>query len=50
MHFEIVGKISEVETIAVGPGVKIRSILRKRYGKGPLAKAEGSCQRAPFRW
>jgi len=26
IHFEIVGKISEVETIAVGPGVKIRSI------------------------
>ena len=41
MHFEIVGKISEVETIAVGPGVKIRSILRKRYGRGRWRKLKG---------
>src|SRR5437764_12142809 len=41
MHFEIVGKISEVETIAVGPGVKIRSILRKRYGRGRWRKLQG---------
>ena len=41
MHFEIVGKIREVETIAVGPGVKIRSILRKRYGRGRWRKRKG---------
>ena len=41
MHFEIVGKIREVETIAFGPGVKIRSILRKRYGRGRWRKLKG---------
>jgi hypothetical protein len=41
MHFEIVGKISEVETIAVGPSVKIRSILRKRCGRGRWRKLKG---------
>ena len=41
MHFEIVGKISEVEMIAAGPGVKIRGILRKRYGRGRWRKLKG---------
>src|SRR5437867_5064040 len=31
MHFEIVGEISDIETIATGGGVRILSILRKRY-------------------
>ena len=41
MHFEIVATISEVDTIAVGPRVKIRSILRKRYGRGRWRKLKG---------
>lgn len=41
MHFEIVGRISEVETIAAGPAVRIRSILRKRYGSGRWRKLKG---------
>src|SRR5205823_1499424 len=41
MHFEIVGRITEVETIAAGPSVRIRSILRKRYGKGRWRKLKG---------
>jgi hypothetical protein len=38
MHFEIVGPISEVETIAAGSGIRILALLRKRYGKGRWRK------------
>jgi len=48
MHFEIVGKITEIEIIAVGPGIRILGVLRKRYGPGSMEKAERSCHRAPF--
>jgi hypothetical protein len=41
MHFEIVGKIIEIEIIAVGPGIRILSVLRKRYGKGRWRKLKG---------
>ena len=41
MHFEIVGRITEVETIAAGPSVRIRSILRKRYGRVRWRKLKG---------
>jgi len=33
MHFEIVGRITEIEIIAVGPGIRILGVLRKRYGR-----------------
>jgi hypothetical protein len=41
MHFEIVGKITEIENIAVGPGIRILGILRKRYGRGRWRKLKG---------
>jgi hypothetical protein len=41
MHFEIVGKITEIEIIAVGPGIRILSVLRKRYGRGRWRKLKG---------
>jgi hypothetical protein len=41
MHFEIIGPITEIETIAAGPAVKIRAILRKRYGRGRWRKLKG---------
>ena len=41
MHFEVLGSIAEIETIAAGPGVKIRSVLRKRYGIGRWRKLKG---------
>jgi hypothetical protein len=41
MHFEILGSITEIETIAAGPGVRIRSVLRKRYGRGRWRKLKG---------
>jgi hypothetical protein len=41
MHFEIVGEITEIETIAVGSGIRILSVLRKRYGRGRWRKLKG---------
>lgn len=41
MEFEIVGEIEHVETIASGPRVKIRSFLRKKYGRGRWRKRKG---------
>jgi len=41
MKFELVGSITEIESIAAGPGVKIRSYLRKIYGRGRWRKMKG---------
>lgn len=41
MTFEVVGKIEQIEAIAAGPGVKIRSFLRKAYGRGRWRKMKG---------
>ena len=41
LHFEIVGKITEIEIIAVGPGIRILGVLRKRYGRGRWRKLKG---------
>ena len=41
MKFELVGSITEIESIAAGPGVKIRSYLRKLYGRGRWRKMKG---------
>ena len=41
MHFEIVGSISEIETIAAGPSVRLRTTLRKRYGGRRWRKLKG---------
>jgi hypothetical protein len=38
MDFEIVSEITEIETIAVGTGVRDRARLRKLYGKGRWRK------------
>ena len=40
-HFEIVGKITEIEIIAVGSGIRILGVLRKRYGRGRWRKLKG---------
>jgi hypothetical protein len=37
MDFEIVGEITDVETIAAGKGVRVRARLRKQYGRGQVA-------------
>ena len=41
MKFEVVREIEQVETIAAGPGVKIRAFLRKTFGRGRWRKRKG---------
>jgi hypothetical protein len=41
IDFEIVSEISNVETIATGPGVRDRARLRKRYGEARWRKLKG---------
>jgi hypothetical protein len=41
MHFEILGEITEVETIATGAGIREVARLRKRYGRGRWRKRKG---------
>jgi hypothetical protein len=41
VKFEVVGTIGQVETIAAGPGVNVRSFLRKAYGPGRWRKRKG---------
>ena len=41
MHFEIVGQITDIETIAVGSSIHILPMLRKQYGSGRWRKLKG---------
>ena len=41
MKFEVVGSIRGIEMIAKGPGVRVRSYLRKAYGRGRWRKLKG---------
>jgi len=41
MHFEIVGEISETQTIATGRGIRRLKFLRKRYGGRRWRKHQG---------
>jgi hypothetical protein len=41
MHFEVVGDISEIETIAPGHGIQRLRFLRKRYGGRHWRKRKG---------
>ena len=41
MKFEVVGRITNVEVIASGPGVRLRRYLRKMYGGGRWRKVKG---------
>jgi hypothetical protein len=41
MHFEILGEISAVETIATGTSIREIARLRKRYGRGRWRKRKG---------
>jgi len=42
MRFEIMGDISDVETIATGSGIREIARLRKRHGKGRWRKRKGN--------
>ena len=41
MHFQILGDISDIETIATGSGIREITRLRKRYGRGRWRKRKG---------
>jgi hypothetical protein len=41
MKFEIVGRITSIEIIASGSGVRVRRFLRKAYGAGRWRKLKG---------
>lgn len=41
MHFQIIGNIAEIETIATSSGIRELSRLRKRYGRGRWRKRKG---------
>jgi hypothetical protein len=42
MRFELVSAIANVEVIAAGPGIRVRSFLRKAYGHGRWRKLKGT--------
>ena len=41
MHFEIIGDISEIETIAAGTSIRDIARLRRQYGRGRWRKLKG---------
>ena len=41
MHFEILGDLANIETIATGSGIREIARLRKRYGRGRWRKRKG---------
>jgi hypothetical protein len=59
MHFEIIGTIENIETIAVGRRIREIQRLRKQYGSGRWRKLKGianicltngSIRRAEVHW
>ena len=44
MWFELLGPISESETIAVGTSIREINRLRKRYGRGRWRKRKGTAK------
>ena len=41
MHFDIIGEIEEIETIAVGGNIRDIMRLRRQYGSGRWRKLKG---------
>ena len=41
MYFEVIGEITEIETIAVGSSIREIARLREVYGKGRWRKLKG---------
>jgi hypothetical protein len=44
MYFEIIGKINNIEIIAVGKSIRELSQLRQKYGDGRWRKLKGIAQ------
>lgn len=41
MNFELVGQVRIIETIAVGPAIRVLRYLRRSYGRGRWRKMIG---------
>ncbi|MGH7799909.1 MAG: hypothetical protein ACREOW_04665 [Thermodesulfobacteriota bacterium] len=41
MHFEVIGNINSIQTIAVGKSIRDIARLRKQYGAGRWRKLKG---------
>jgi hypothetical protein len=41
MYFEVIGEITEIETIAVGSRIREIARLRRQFGKGRWRKLKG---------
>jgi hypothetical protein len=44
MNFEIVGEITEIETIAIGRKIRDLARLRRKFGRGRWRKMKGIAQ------
>ena len=44
MYFEIVGEVKDIETIAVGSGIRDIIRIQKRHGTGKWRKLKGFAQ------
>ena len=44
MDFTVVGHIADIETFAVGRGIRERGRLQRRYGKGRWRKRKGQAK------
>ena len=44
MDFEVVGKVSEVEIIAIGGKLRILPLLHEKFGRGRWRKLKGVAQ------
>jgi len=47
MQLQIIGPITEIETIATSSGIRELSRLRKRYGRGRWRKRKGIAEVRP---
>jgi hypothetical protein len=59
MYFEVVGELTSIEIIAVGPGIRQLAELRERYGGERWSKlkgiawvrlGDGTMRRAELHW
>lgn len=59
MNFEIIGEMTEVETIAVSGSIRILPVLRRRFGRARWRKrkgfatirlADGTIRQAEIHW
>lgn len=44
MNFEVIGEITDIETIAVSGGIREAARLRRTYGRGRWRKLKGVAQ------